>query len=81
MACLEAPAIPIPDLPTGITLAATLPTFNFNVKLCCKILQFSPQIPIPLSLPIPLTLFAVINATKDEVLQYIAELSVDCPRE
>lgn len=83
MACVPIPDIPVPTLPAGISLTPTLPSFDFDENLCCKILQLElkpPPIPIP-----PLLLNPGVNAaiasTVKGVQDYIDRLPHDCPKE
>lgn len=84
MACIPIPQVVAPELGFGLSL--TPPQFvdpEFNLELCCKILQF--QIPLP---PIPLPPL-VVNASTGALLgqvvgainSFLDQLAFECPKE
>jgi len=82
MPCTSLPAPTLPTLPGGITLAVPLPTFpGADLTVCCKIVSF-PSVGVPLPLP-PGTLNALapLNVILEQVLSYINDLPISCPRE
>lgn len=84
MGCLGASlTVPLPGLPGGITLGASLPAVTFAPGLCCK-LQPLTAIPaasvgVPVSIPgAVVAALLAIDAAVDAVLD-AASFSVPCP--
>jgi hypothetical protein len=79
MACIDAPVPPFPTLPTGITLGAGIPTPSFDIRFCCKLLEFSPA-PIP---PIVVTgaVLDTLAALLASLNGYFDLIPFTCPRE
>lgn len=82
--CIQGPAITIPPLPGGFTLAPpALPVVPGIPELCCKL----PPVPIVLPpIPIPPIVFnsaivAALNAYITTALSYINSLPLECPLE
>lgn len=89
MPCLSLPLLPVPQLPSPLTL--TLPSlkislFPIDVKFCCHIFIPPPPLPYPLNvlpqLPPGVLNLSTINAMMgalDGVFQWIAKIGFDCP--
>lgn len=82
MACVPIPSVPIPQLPPGVSIGVPIPSVEFDVTICCKLLSFS-QVAPPLSLNVPLNpaIQAVITSTLQALQNYFDSLPLDCPRE
>lgn len=83
MSCLPIPDVPIPTLPVPLTIEATLPPFDFDPELCCKILPFPlgvPPIGLGATLLNPAVNVAIASAVKS-IQDYIDKLPHDCPKE
>jgi hypothetical protein len=81
--CLEAPALPIPELGLGLTIAPpTLPGFSGNVDLCCKQLPFNiPAKPLPLPPGTMSVAGTLITTALAAVNEYLDSLPPKCPLE
>lgn len=82
MSCLKVPVPPLPTLPTGFGFGVTLPPFNFNPLLCCKILPFPisiPPLPLSVGISIPAPILAAVAEAETVLLAFIDQLEVDCP--
>ena len=84
MPCLPLPAIELPTLPDGISLALPdLGPGDFAADLCCKIAAVStPEIipPIP-PLVLDLAILALIDTALSKIDSYLDKLPLDCPKE
>lgn len=83
--CTQVPAPPAPQLPSPFTIGvgASLPTFNFDPALCCKVLPFEPKpppIPIPPGVLNP-AVVAVINQALAAMATFFDGASFGCPLE
>jgi len=83
MACIDAPPLPIPTLPGGLTLGPGIPAPSFNVAFCCKLLEFNPHpiLPIDLGPALGPALAAVSAAIASLNSAYFDLLPFRCPRE
>lgn len=82
MACLEVELPAAPTLPGGLTLEPPIPPFDFDLRVCCKLLQFSLS-PAPLALGVALNpaIQAAILEALQQVQDFLDGLPLDCPRE
>lgn len=83
MACIDAPLPLFPSLPGGLTLGAGIPAPSFDIRFCCKILEFNPAPLPPLVLTGPLlAAAAAVLAAQIALLQgYFDAIPLACPRE
>ncbi len=83
MACIPLPAAPAIELPFPLTLGAAIPSYEFDPKLCCKILPFplvTPPIPLPVGTLNP-GVVAIVQANLELLTAYFDKLAFKCPRE
>lgn len=82
MGCINAPTLPEPTLGGGLSIDVVVPPQSFDANLCCKIVHLgTPPVHIPLGIPIPPGISAVIVAQIKLVQAFIDGLSPKCPRE
>jgi len=84
LACLKAPALPIPTLPSGFGFGAVTPPINFSPLLCCKVLPFPiaiPPIPLAVGVQVPPAILAAVAQATAVLLAYIDQLQINCPLE
>lgn len=81
--CIKLPTLPVPQLPSPFTIGITIPPFQFDPGLCCKVLPFDLKTP-----PIPLSpgvlnpaVVAVINQALTQMATYFDQFQFSCPIE
>lgn len=82
MPCTPGVTLPVPTLPGGISITPTIPDPDFDLTLCCKLLQFSPGAALPpFGIPLNPALFAAITSTLQSIQDYLDAIPLKCPRE
>jgi hypothetical protein len=81
MPCITTPTLPVPQLPSPLSLALTLPSLSVSVGFCCKLPI--PPVAIP---PIPLpalvlnpAVIAVLNGYIKAAVEYVSAIPFECP--
>lgn len=76
---------PIPTLPSGYSIGTAIPPIigpPFSVRLCCKVVQFTPKTPpIALGIGVNVALLQALNTAIGVVNTYVRALAVRCPKE
>lgn len=82
MACIELGLPEAPTLPDPLTLGAELPGFEFDPKLCCKLLPFPLAVgPLPFGVVLSAAIVATINGYIDAYNSYHLAIPFPCPFE